>query len=163
MKDIFLRTETRPETKLVGRKIWTSLAEDTTAELWKSFMPRRKEVTNIVSKDFYAVQMFDPNIGMDQFTPYTKFEKWAAVPVAGYDQVPHGLERLTLTGGLYAVFVYKGRSSEFARIFQYIFQTWLPSSPYVLDNRPHFEIMGEKYNNDDPDSEEEIWIPIVEK
>jgi AraC family transcriptional regulator len=32
-----------------------------------------------------------------------------------------------------------------------------------LDNRPHFEILGEKYKQGSPDSEEEIWIPVKEK
>jgi AraC family transcriptional regulator len=40
------------------------------------------------------------------------------------------------------------------------FSTWLPDSEYRLDVRPHFEVLGEKYKNDDPESEEEIWIPI---
>lgn len=39
-------------------------------------------------------------------------------------------------------------------------KTWLPASDYNLDNRPHFEVLGEKYKNNDPTSEEEIWIPI---
>jgi AraC family transcriptional regulator len=34
---------------------------------------------------------------------------------------------------------------------------------YFLDDRPHFEILGDKYKNGDPDSEEEIWIPIKQK
>jgi AraC family transcriptional regulator len=42
----------------------------------------------------------------------------------------------------------------------YIFNTWLPQSNYQLAPRPHFEILGEKYKNNHPDSEEEIWIPI---
>ena len=46
------------------------------------------------------------------------------------------------------------------RIFQYIFGTWLPTSIYTIDNLPHFEILGKKYKNNDPTSEEEIWIPI---
>jgi hypothetical protein len=29
-----------------------------------------------------------------------------------------------------------------------------------LNKRPHFAKMGEKYKNEDPDSEEELWIPI---
>jgi AraC family transcriptional regulator len=33
-------------------------------------------------------------------------------------------------------------------------------SAYDLDNRPHFEILGEKYKNESPDSEEELWIPV---
>jgi len=36
----------------------------------------------------------------------------------------------------------------------------VPSSDYELDNRPQFEILGQKYKNNDPSSEEEIWIPV---
>lgn len=49
------------------------------------------------------------------------------------------------------------------RIFICIFSDWLPKSDYELDERPHFEILDEKYKNDDPNSEEEIWIPIRNK
>jgi AraC family transcriptional regulator len=65
----------------------------------------------------------------------------------------------SIPGGLYAVFDYKGSSTD-SSIFQYIFETWLPNSDYELDNRPHFEVLGDKYKNNDPASEEEIWIPI---
>ncbi|MFZ1515671.1 MAG: GyrI-like domain-containing protein, partial [Saprospiraceae bacterium] len=68
----------------------------------------------------------------------------------------------TIPGGLYAVFYYKGLSTDTA-IFEYIFNTWLPNSEYGLDDRPHFEILGERYKNNDADSEEEIWIPIKNK
>ena len=40
------------------------------------------------------------------------------------------------------------------------FETWLPAYGFVLANRPHFEVLGAKYKNNDPASEEEIWIPI---
>lgn len=44
---------------------------------------------------------------------------------------------------------------------EYIYGSWLPNSTeYARDNRPHFEILGEKYKNNDPESEEEIWIPV---
>jgi AraC family transcriptional regulator len=33
----------------------------------------------------------------------------------------------------------------------------------LLDNKPHFEIMGDQYKNEDPDSEEELWIPIKKR
>lgn len=49
------------------------------------------------------------------------------------------------------------------KIFEYIFVEWLPDTIYELDNRPHFEILGEKYKNNDPDSEEDLWIPIRDK
>jgi hypothetical protein len=28
---------------------------------------------------------------------------------------------------------------------------------------PHFEVLGDKYKNNDPSSEEEVWIPIKPK
>ena len=79
-----------------------------------------------------------------------------------FDNVPSEMETFVLPAGLYAVFHYKGLSTDNS-IFQYIFGTWLPGSDYVLDDRPHFEILGDKYKNNDPASEEDIWIPIKPK
>jgi AraC family transcriptional regulator len=73
------------------------------------------------------------------------------------------MESFTLKGGLYAVFLHKGAASTGQKTFQYIFEMWLPNSGYLLDNRPHFEILGAKYKNEDPNSEEEVWIPIKQK
>jgi AraC family transcriptional regulator len=70
------------------------------------------------------------------------------------------METFTLKAGLYAVFLHKGAAVTATETFQHIFGIWLPKSEYILDNRPHFEILGEKYKNNDPSSEEEIWIPI---
>jgi AraC family transcriptional regulator len=36
----------------------------------------------------------------------------------------------------------------------------LPGLVHELDYRPHFEILGEKYKNEDADSDEEVCIPI---
>ena len=67
-----------------------------------------------------------------------------------------------LPEGNYAVFNYKGLSTDTA-VFHYIFFEWLPNSDWVLDDRPHFEVLGSKYKNDSVDSEEEIWIPVKAK
>jgi len=40
-----------------------------------------------------------------------------------------------------------------------MFNTWLPASEYVLGDGPHFAVMGKKYKGEDPDSEEELWMP----
>ena len=78
------------------------------------------------------------------------------------DHLPAGMKSFLLEGGLYAVFDYKGSSAD-PSIFQNIFSQWIPSSPYRVDDRPHFEVLGAKYKNNDPESEEEIWIPIRTK
>lgn len=31
-----------------------------------------------------------------------------------------------------------------------------------MDDRAHFEVLGERYKNNDLSSEKEIWIPIKE-
>jgi len=156
------RIETLSEKKLIGNRLKMSFANNKTYELWKGFMPRRKEIKNSIGTDLYSMQIYAPSF-FDNINPDNEFEKWAAMEVTGFDKVPGQMETYTLTGGLYAVFLYKGAASAASGTFQYILGTWLPNSEYILDDRPHFEILGEKYKKEDPDSEEEIWIPIKPK
>ena len=103
-----------------------------------------------------------PDSYFDQFNPSAEYIKWAAVAVEDIEDQPKDMQSFLLEGGLYAVFEYKGSSADNS-IFQYIYSQWLPQSEYEIDNRPHFELLGENYRNNDPESEEEIWIPIREK
>jgi AraC family transcriptional regulator len=151
--------QTLPVTHLIGHHLTLSLANNRTAELWRSFMPRRREVVNAVGNELYSMQLYSEDHFVN-FNPSTEFEKWAAVPVTGFDAVPYGMETFTIPEGTYAVFHYKGAPENGAEVFGYIFQQWLPQSGYELDNRPHFEVLGEKYKNGSPGSEEEIWIPV---
>jgi AraC family transcriptional regulator len=155
------RIETLKEKKLVGKRLTMSLVDNKTGELWKTFMPRAKEISNNLTNDFISMTVYKPTHFAD-FKPTNEFEKWATVEVSYFDMIPKNMEPFILTGGLYSVFYYKGLSNDLS-IFQYIFGTWLPNSDYLLDDRPHFEILGEKYKNADPNSEEEIWIPIRQK
>ncbi len=152
------RIENVNNKKLIGIRLTMSLANNMTGELWRSFMPRRKDILNKLSNDMISMQVYQPNYFAD-FNPTNAFEKWASVEVSNFDSVPVDMETFTLNGGLYAVFDYKGLSTDNS-IFQYIFGTWLPGSGYDLDERPHFEVIGDKYKNNDPTSEEEIWIPV---
>ena len=155
------RIRTLAEKKLIGKQIQMSLADNKTFELWQSFMPRRKEIQNNIGTELYSMQVYDA-LYFDNFNPNATFEKWAAIEVSDFEIIPDEMETFTLTGGLYAVFFYKGLNTD-TEIFQYIFGTWLPNSEYTLDHRPHFELLGSNYKNNDPNSEEEIWIPIKEK
>ncbi len=147
------------EKKLVGMRRSMSLAQDQTPELFRLFMPRRKEIKNPANADIIAMLVYDPALDFKHFTPHTNFEKWAAVEVKNFEAVPEGMETFTLPGGLHAVFLRKGN----ADTVQYIFSQWLPGSNYIPDKRPHFAVMGERYKGNDPDSEEEIWIPVKPK
>jgi AraC family transcriptional regulator len=135
------RIEIATEKKLIGKHITMSFLENKTFELWSSFMPRRKEI----------------------FDPKQPFEKWAAVEVSDFNEIPAEMESLIIPPELYAVFVHKGDQSDAYKTYHSIFVEWLPNSEYTVDDRPHFAIMGDKYKKNDPDSEEEIWIPIKNK
>lgn len=156
------RLELLPEKILIGRKTRMSFAENRTRELWQSFMPRRKEIPNVVNTYLYSVEQYDPYF-FDSFDPGAEFIKWAAVEVSDADHVPDNMEVLVLPSGLYVVFIHRGTASKGVETYEYIFRTWLPASAYALDDRPHFALMGDKYRPEDPDSEEEIWIPVRPK
>ena len=153
--------EIKPK-KLIGMSMQITMAEQSTKtpELWKKFRPRCQEIQNKLNSDFISMQIYAPDLKMENVNLQTQIEKWAAIEVSDYEQVPEGMQTYTLQGGLYAVFLYKGTASAFRQMFMHIFNTWLPKSEYTLDNREHFEILGEKYIPTDPDSEEDIYIPI---
>lgn len=151
------------EKKLIGKKLTMTMADNKTGELWRNFMSRRKEIKNNLSPDLISMQIFAHPDEVLQFNINNVFEKWATVEVSDFDQVPDQMETFLLPAGEYAVFHFKGNQSGAASAFGYIFNSWLPGSEYKLDDRPHFEVLGEKYKNGDPDSEEEIWIPVAPK
>jgi AraC family transcriptional regulator len=146
--------------KLMGMYLRMTLAENRTADLWRGFMPRRREIANTVGTDLYSIQDYDTGWTPHAFTPEDSFKRWAAVEVSDVTDIPPGMEPFQV-GGLYAVFIHRGL--DFIPTFRRIFQEWLPAADYVLDDRPHFEILGEKYKQGHPDSEEEVWIPICPK
>jgi AraC family transcriptional regulator len=146
------------EKKLIGQSVMMSLVNNLTGALWSGFMPRRMEIENRVGEDFFSLQVYPPGYHAN-FNPSIEFRKWSLVEVLNYNKVPETMEKFTLQGGLYAVFDHKGASAD-PSVFQYIYGEWIPKSPYVLDDRPHFEVLGSNYKNNDPNSEEEIWIPI---
>lgn len=156
------RIENLAKTQLVGKRMRMSLAGNRTAELWKSFMPERSSVLSRTDENYYSVEIY-PEQFFDQFSPNTIFEKWAAVKVSQVENIPESMEVLEVPAGTYAVFPFKGTPADVPQFMQYVFDTWLPQSGYQLDHRPHFALMGEKYKNNDPDSEEDFWVPIKSK
>lgn len=151
------------ETKLIGNKLSMSFARDRTAELWRSFTPRRKEIKNAANQDLFSVELYPDTNFFVKFGPEKEYEKWAAIEVSDFDVIPDGMEKLIIPHGLYAVFHYIGKPSEAQNTFRFIYGDWLPKSKYTMDDRPYFALMGEKYKGEDRESEEDFWIPIRKK
>jgi AraC family transcriptional regulator len=136
-----------------------SLKDNKTFELFSGFMPLRNGIKYVISNDIYEVMLYEAT-HFKNFSPANSFIKWATLEVTELDDIPADMESLILNGGLYAVFDYKGIAKDFGQFMGKIFMQWMPSSGYVLDQRAHFNVLGDKYKNNHPDSEEEVWIPI---
>jgi AraC family transcriptional regulator len=154
--------ETVAPKRLVGVHLRMSLEENRTAELWRSFMPRRGEVSNRVDSSFISMQVHD-DFGANLFSPTTEFTKWAVVEVFTHGKIPDGMESCRLSGGQYAIFHHQGPASAAPQVFQHIFGVWLPSSEFELDDRERFELLPKNYSPVAPDAEEDIFIPIRPK
>jgi len=153
------RIEIVSRKKLVGLNLTMTFAENQTFRLWNSFMPRRNQISNYLTSELFSMQVYPKTFDFSFSNLNDKFQKWAAVEVIDFNKVPSEMQTFILPSGMYAVFNYKGLNTD-TKIFEYIYGTWIQASKYSIDNRPHFEILGEKYKNNDPNSEEEIWIPI---
>jgi AraC family transcriptional regulator len=149
-----------PTTKFIGISLAFSYADYRIFELWSTFMPRQNEIEDRVGTDFFNVQINPKNF---DFASNSIFQKWAVVPVKNWDKIPDGRKILEIKTGLYAVFNFKGDQNTIRAFFESIYTVWLPNSNYVLDERAQFEILGEKYQRNNPDSEEQIFIPIQKK
>ncbi len=147
-------------TFLAGQCMQMSLVENRTFELWNGFQKQRKKIQDVSGKVLYSMQVYDHELYFAHFNPTTKFTKWAAVEVTTHEHLPEGLKPYILEGGLYAVFLYQGLPQGFGPFMQQILTEWMPASEYELDHREHFELLDDSYRRDDPDSKEEVWIPI---
>lgn len=153
-----------PTKKLVGISISGKISFDDTKAMWQKFMSQRELIENRVAGKLYSMQCYPDGFKMDDFTEDTHFERRAAVEVSAFGAKPDDFKNFELAGGLYAKFIHKGPVREFVESSNYIFKTWLPQSQYTVDDRAHFEVLGDKYlGPEHPDSEEEIYIPVRKK
>lgn len=142
----------------IGMSIEMSLIDNKTFQLFSTFMPRKKEISDQKSNDIYDLIIYPKDYFLS-FNPTTYFKKHALVEVSNLKSVPQGMITITLPKGQYAVFTVKGHIPN-QEVFQYIYSSWLPKSKFQVDDRPHFDILSEKIQQKAPDAEQEIWVPI---
>jgi AraC family transcriptional regulator len=153
------RIEIFPGIRLFGYKASMSLIHNLTAYLWQKLMPKREVLPSCQPNVYYSAEEYELDY-FSSFDPDKTFTKWAAFPVSATEELRDELNELIIPAGEYAVFRHKGASTEISSLYQFIFSQWLPQSLYQLAHRPHFAIMDEKYRKDDPNAEEDIYIPI---
>lgn len=151
--------ETLDSMKVAGIHRSMSFADPAMRELWQAFRPRANEIPSRASEDFVSLRVFEQPV-RGAPTLESRFEQWAAVEVTQFNDLPQGIDSHVLGGGMYALFTYRGRASDFATAARYIYGEWLPGSDYEVDDREFFEILGPAYRPDDPHATEKVWIPV---
>ena len=123
--------------------------------LWERFIRRRDEVDARIEGATYGVCADDSASGRPGFL-YT-----AAIGVAEQGRVPAGMVAFTVPGGPFAVFVHRGPISKFGDTVQALWRRWLPASGLKPTGAPDFEVYDARFKGEEPDSEVEIWVPVV--
>ena len=139
---------------LVGVRIRTTPMAEEIPALWQAFVPRMREI----------VSMAEPRVSyglMENFDPVSvAFDYVAAMSVLSVDLVPDGLEALTVAAGLYARF--DATLGTLGEVFGVIFRKWPLAGRYEQTRSPYFERYGPAFDQVDPGSPVEIYIPVRE-
>lgn len=157
--ELDFRIETNHSFSFIGSRSRMSLANDTTPQLWASFMPIRKLIEGVVDDNLYSIGVY-PIDYFNTFNPAVEFDKWAALKVDSTTEPNGKFERLDVSAGDYLVFPYVGLAKDTPPVFQYIYGSWIPQSKFDLDDRPHLAVMPPGYDPNDPEAKEEFWVPI---
>ena len=155
---------TLPTTLLAGQSVETTMATQipATIALWKQFAPRKKEISQAVNpaESYSLAQYLEP----PKPDGSNKLIKWAAIAISASDNLPEGLQTLIIEEGLYAKFTFKGLGTTFPAVIQSFHTEWLPNSDFILRPGLHFELLDHRYLGlDNPESQEDIYIPVSPK
>ncbi len=139
---------------VVGMRIVTKPMSPAIPDLWSRFVQREHEISGVREPGAtYGVMQMEPG------------DSGALSYLAGLsvsDQaspVPAGMTAVVIPAGQYAVFEFP--LSEIGPAFDFMLNSWLPSSGYAPTGSPTFERYGEDFDPSVPSSRLEVHIPIV--
>ena len=144
------------EASFLGFSTETSLVQNQTAVVFRQLMIWRKDDEAYKNMPVYDIKIY-PRDYFTAFDPSRPFVKWAAVKRKEKD-TNASLKPYVVPRGSYLCFTHTERVSP--SFFQELYNTWLPQSPYELDDRPHFDKMWPDPTNRGAVVKEEIYIPI---
>lgn len=96
-------------------------------------------------------------------TDETGMDYMCAVEVNDFGDVPRELTRLSIGEQLYAHFTHRGHVTQFRRMWQAVFNEWLPTSGYEIVQAPDFERYGEDFDPMRGEGLLELFVPVRKK
>ncbi|MDD3287855.1 MAG: AraC family transcriptional regulator [Alphaproteobacteria bacterium] len=130
---------------------------NTIGALWNAFLAQKNRIEQTRGEDCYGI-CYAPK---EKEAMPDKFHYTAALRVNENAPVPEGMEKIHIAAQEYAVFTHKGPTSNITITNDFIWKTWLPQSGVDLADAPDFELYGAKWKDNAPDSEFEIFVPII--
>jgi AraC family transcriptional regulator len=118
--------------------------------LWDRFIPRMVEIQHQVEShvSYGLMGHFDQEAGTMDYM--------AGNPVTQANQLPPGMAYWDIPANTYAVL--ETTLPRIGEAFDYLYNTWLPSSGYQQVDAPYFERYGEAFSPENPIVE--IYIPV---
>ena len=143
---------------IVGMQIRSSLKNNEVPQLWMIFSPRENEIQHVInSSNFWGVS-FDYEYEKGD----TEFSHIVGREVTSTDDIPDGMTFIEIPASTYAVFTHKGSLDSFGKTYNDIYGIWLPKSNYKYnESAPELELYDERFQFGLPDSEMDIYVPII--
>ena len=122
---------------------------------WQRFVPHMLNLASGNGRETtYGVCYNTDETGMDYM---------CAVEVNDFGHIPRELSRLSIGEHLYAHFTHRGHVMQLRRMWQVIFNDWLPTSGYEIAQAPDFERYGDDFDAMRGEGLLELFVPVRKK
>jgi AraC family transcriptional regulator len=147
------RIKSMGQLSIVG--IGLDCAFDTISDIpsvWQAFNSREDEVPNAKGQASYGVCTVAESSG--------RFRYIAGCASDVETGLPHGMERIVLPAGRYAVFTHKGHIAELPKTVFTIWNKSLSENALTVREAPNFELYDKRFDPKTGRGVVEVWIPI---
>ncbi len=133
--------------------------------LWDAFVPRIGDVAGRIGEASYGVCEMLPGPGGAPTTGPGPFLYTACVETASAEAIcadaplPAGMVRLTVPGGKFAVFTYRGPISAFSTFVEDLWRRVLPAAGLTPRAAPDFEEYGADFHPER--GPVGVWVPVA--
>jgi len=142
-----------PGFTVVGPKYHGKNENNEIPQMWDAFHWRVGEIKNMVTDRIaYGI-----SASMDPITG--EIDYIAGYEVSGATDVPEGMVRFEVPSGKYVVLT--TTLPKLGETFRRAYESWMPAAGYRPVDGAVFELYRDGFDADDPNSEFELYIPIM--
>lgn len=127
-------------------------------DIWKKVVHYKDTFMKNQSIDkFISISQDNPKI-----TPFNQCRFYIGILIPGAYKPKGKFSLREIPGGIYAIFRHTGSYATLPELYQFIYEEWLPHSPYSQSDSASFEVyLNTPRNTDIDELMTEVYIPIV--